>query len=206
MASRWKNACDNVEATSESRDEWRKRARAAEKQLGELKAEHERELSSQKHALGEDAYDKWERECEDNDLRLDNDELRARIKVLESNELENAEDYDRVKAERDDLKAKLDASMPLPLDADGVPCRIGDKVSDSNGMTHTVCEIGDGYISTPEGPLNPEFCQHVSKVAPKPETIEDVRKAATDAFGFGGIEPMIDRSYECGKRDGGDAS
>ncbi len=42
-------------------------------------------------------------------------------------ELEAKQDeVDGLKADVADLQAWLDASMPLPVDADGVPCRIGD--------------------------------------------------------------------------------
>ena len=36
------------------------------------------------------------------------------------------DEIDGLKADVADLQARLDASMPLPVDADGVPCRIGD--------------------------------------------------------------------------------
>ena len=75
------------------------------------------------------------------------------------------ERYDALKSDDADLQARLDASMPLPVDADGVPCT----------------------------------CRHV---APKPETIEDVRKSKDDLVAFAVVlSAVLERAYECGMRD-----
>lgn len=112
-------------------------------------------------------------------------------------------------AERNGLQAKLDASTPLPLDADGVPCHIGDEIQPIGMKSFEVKKIiyngrQKQEMVGPNGAGEYYFADICRHDAPKPESIDDVRKDATDAFGFGGIEPMIDRAYACGKRDGGD--
>ena len=50
-----------------------------------------------------------------------------RIDERFTHELQSKQDeVDGLKDDNSDLQVRLDASMPLPVDADGVPCRIGD--------------------------------------------------------------------------------
>jgi hypothetical protein len=114
----------------------------------------------------------------------------------------------RLEHERDELQTKLDASMPLPLDADGVPCRIGDEM-EYRGKNFVVCAVNSKFVIDEDclSWLVKNDCHHV---APKPETIEDVREEANgidwgtlgDDNSSGAAESLIDRAYECGKRDG----
>ena len=141
------------------------------------------------------------------------------------------DEIDGLKADVDGLQARLDASMPLPLDADGVPCRIGDTVWTEDGKSWFVdglLRIDDDlviYALPGDGsavPMNtvihvlPWMCHHV---APEPpETIEDVRKscdntiaylASVSGMGWHDVETFsndvhkqLDHAYACGKRDG----
>ena len=97
---------------------------------------------------------------------------------------------DSWQAERDELQARLDVSMPLPLDADGVPSRIGDHI-EVDGLSGTITEVSVNLTeSGPSGTVvirmdhlsfepfcevyEPHECHH----SPKPETIEDIRGGA----------------------------
>jgi hypothetical protein len=152
---------------------------------------------------------KYEAECSANDR------LRTEVKWLT--------------AERDELMAKLDASMPLPIDADGEVIRPGDMVCDKVHGTFPACEVGyldDGRVKVYQ---NDHICAMASAVrhASKPETIEDVREDVSGNvckyFGYGsrstcdkcpadGSEDcgnvkaadLVERAYECGLKDGGD--
>lgn len=80
----------------------------------------------------------------------------------------------------DELHAKLDAiaetHMPLPLDADGVPIRIGDMLTENGDpckfevMSLTYYE---DCVDVNACGANPKLCTHV-----KPRTIEDVLRDA----------------------------
>lgn len=121
--------------------------------------------------------------------------------------------------ERDGLQSFLDASIPLPPDADGVPCRIGDD------MENMCCRfVVYGYVlegATPDtfgkqkpggkmllwdgaGWESPSISVHVS---PKTETIEDVRAYIRNiGWRFQDLydcaKRAVDDAYECGRRDG----
>ena len=85
--------------------------------------------------------------------------------------------------QRDELQAKLDAydktHMELPLDADGVPIRVGDKMQYHGGEPFTVCAVAPGVIHTWAAvklgerkttyDYAPIQCTHY-----KPRTVEDV--------------------------------
>lgn len=243
--SRWKNACDNVEAIAASREEWRKRARAAEKAVKDCVvdrdgwsdrcAELETELSKKQEELDEVAqYIGYESENDITDggsfvsimvmatmqgleLRAEDaererDDLKSK---LHSNEVASIELQSELRQENADLRARLYASMPLPLDADGVPCRIGDRVSDGDNVgeiTELNCTFTDdcaaltigldieGYRHATFVETYPSTCHHVT---PKPETIEDVcAKAPQDQVSL----DLVNRAYECGKRDASDSN
>ncbi len=103
--------------------------------------------------------------------------------------------------------------MFVPLDADGVPCHIGDRVSDGDNIgeiTELNCTFTDdcpawtigldieGYRHATFVETYPSTCHHV---APKPETIEDVRDEATTCADCREPIDLVNRAYECGKRD-----
>ena len=128
----------------------------------------------------------------------------------------------RLKSERDELQAELGTSMPLPLDADGVPCRIGDVLEweqmgegRRHGRMVGIVRNGHGLVVPRcDDGREPCTCRHV---APKPETIEDVRKSKDDLVAFlaqSGVmgwkdlnsfavdfSAVLERAYECGMRD-----
>lgn len=93
----------------------------------------------------------------------------------------------------DDIQAEVDKYyMQLPLDADGVPIRVGDKVElIANGMVETVTGYETfgldkdtdetGWILTNETCLlaNSKGCRHV-----KPRTVEDVLDDFARAQGY----------------------
>lgn len=97
----------------------------------------------------------------------------------------DAEEYDALIAERDDLRAKLDAydetHMLLPLDADGVPIRIGDVlrygdyaqgiVKSVNRHTVIAMHVDDDNLNYAKYGLmwEADGCHHVA-----PRTVEDV--------------------------------
>ena len=135
------------------------------------------------------------------------------------------DEIDGLKADNADLQARLDASMPLPVDADGVPWtgREDEFIADTDercrllGVMHSV-EGGD-FLEVDEGSgryFIADACRHV---APEPpETIEDVRKscdntiaylASVSGMGWHDVETFskdvhkqLDHAYACGKRDG----
>ena len=233
--SRWKNACDNVEATAASRDEWRKRARAAEKAVKDCVvdrdgwsdrcAELETELSKKQEELDEVAqYIGYESENDITDggsfvsimvmatmqgleLRAEDaererDDLKSK---LHSTEVASIELQSELRQENADLKARLDASMPLPLDADGVPCRIGDEMEFNKTRFSVVgyrqCDADGSLLIFGKG-LNAmcsESCHHVT---PKPETIDYVRDEATTCADCREPIDLVNRAYECGVRKG----
>lgn len=85
--------------------------------------------------------------------------------------------------QRDELQAKLDAydetHIALPVDADGVPIKVGDKMQYHGGEPFTVCAVAPGVIHTWAAvklgerkttyDYAPIQCTHY-----KPRTIEDV--------------------------------
>lgn len=150
--------------------------------------------------------------------------------------------------EVDALQAKLDVSMPMPLDADGVSCHIGDEawcfvILWGGKRTETSChgfvqsmlldENGFWLLNVTNGQYDEDGTEvtetwpvtNVSHHAPKPETIEDVRRDADkDAcayFNHGSstascgdcpirdekscnipkVADLVSRAYECGLRD-----
>lgn len=132
------------------------------------------------------------------------------------------DEIDGLKADVDGLQARLDASMPLPLDADGVPWtgREDEFIADTDercrllGVMHSV-EGGD-FLEVDDGSgryFIAGACHHVA-----PETLEDVRKscdntiaylASVSGMGWHDVETFsndvhkqLDHAYACGKRDG----
>lgn len=102
------------------------------------------------------------------------------------------------------LKAKLDASMPLPLDADGVPCRIGDEM-EYRGKNFVVRAVNSKFVIDKDclSWLVKNDCHHV---APKPETKRDIEidicnHDFTDESDNVFCQSIETRAYECGKRD-----
>lgn len=129
----------------------------------------------------------------------------------------------RLKSERDELQDRLDASMPLPIDTDGVPCRIGDEMKGYGGRLMEVESLTlseGGWKVRGKGGYMAEDPALFVHVAPKPETIEDVRRDVNDTVGIKGRDgkfhelsdeaksishditlDLVRRAYECGMRD-----
>ena len=180
---------------------------------------HERELSAQEHASDAEIdrlksirlllCDELKQERATNhhdelvDVEAERDELQDKLEG-------SMRCSDELRGEVAALQAKLDASIPLPLDADGVPCAWGDLVVAYDRSEDHARRVRGWYLDTQniwwvkvfgdirEGSWVASECHHV---APKPETIEDVLK---DAFIHEQSKEYIERAYECGKRDGGD--
>lgn len=127
--------------------------------------------------------------------------------------------------ERDGLQSFLDASIPMPPDADGVPWtgREDEFIADTGercrllGVMHSV-EGGD-FLEVDDGSgryFIADACHHVA--LEPPESIEDVRKscdntiaylASVSGMGWHDVETFskdvhkqLDHAYACGKRDG----
>lgn len=127
--------------------------------------------------------------------------------------------------ERDGLQSFLDASIPMPPDADGVPWtgREDEFIADTGercrllGVMHSV-EGGD-FLEVDDGSgryFIADACHHVA--LEPPESIEDVRKscdntiaylASVSGMGWHDVETFskdvhkqLDYAYACGKRDG----
>ena len=162
-------------------------------------------------------------------LKADNEALRAKIDEWEK--LANKQTDTILKSEHrcQAMQARLDASIPVPVDADGVPwtCADVDKsfsLTDGDKATEgTVREIAyacplEGWwiVDQYDTHYPADRCHHV---APEPpETIEDVRKscdntvsylASVSGMGWHDVETFskdvheqLDRAYSCGKRDG----
>lgn len=93
--------------------------------------------------------------------------------------------------ERDELQSKLDAygqtHMELPLDADGVPIKVGDKMQYHGGEPFIVCAVAPGVIHTWAAvklgerkttyDYAPIQCTHY-----KPRTIEDVLREFAERY------------------------
>ena len=110
--------------------------------------------------------------------------------------------------------------MFVPLDADGVPCRIGDEMEFNKTRFSVVgyrqCDADGSLLIFGKG-LNAMCSESCHHVAPKPETIEDVRKSKDDLVAFlaqSGVmgwkdlnsfavdfSAVLERAYECGMRD-----
>jgi gamma-glutamyl phosphate reductase len=56
---------------------------------------------------------------------------------------------DALKADNAELQARLDASMPLPVDADGIPCHIGDLLETEHHIPRKVVGYYLAYESNP---------------------------------------------------------
>ena len=147
-----------------------------------------------------------------------------RIDERFTHELQSKQDeVDGLKAYNADLQARLDASMPLPLDADGVPCRIGDLLEAEEHIPRKAVGYYLADESTPCVTLDfvsPSIeASRLHHVAPEsPETIEDVRKscdntvaylASVSGMGWHDVETFskdvhkqLNRAYDCGRRDG----
>ena len=138
------------------------------------------------------------------------------------------EEVDGLKADMSDLQARLDASIPLPVDADG-KAWTGDDVDKSFSLTDgdkatsgLVREIAYGcpregwwLVDQYDTHYPADKCRHVATEPPK--SIEDVRKscdntiaylASVSGMGWHDVETFskdvhkqLDRAYACGKRD-----
>lgn len=119
------------------------------------------------------------RECAEQVEGIVIDELNVQIDELQAKLDQCMESYADAKDSRDKLRAKLDAydetHMPLPLDAEGVPIRLWDKVQfvdgDYTSAPVEVCAVSNYYAYYGEGKhfYRANMCRHV-----KPRTIEDV--------------------------------
>lgn len=81
--------------------------------------------------------------------------------------------------------------MELPVDADGVPIRVGDKVEYQNGKRDVVrfITVNDGEPTLNERGWIPGKCRHV-----KPRTVEDVLNDCADEISEKrGIAPELNR-------------
>ena len=89
---------------------------------------------------------------------------------------------------RDELEVFGTAYMPLPLDADGVPIRVGDKLN-------YIDPFGNVFLCTVQPLLshNPKCYRHV-----KPRTLEDVLFEFGEEFEgeMDGIAPIIAKYAE----------
>ena len=155
--------------------------------------------------------DEWRRTYKDvpPDVMQTVDELQAKLDAAES-------DNSVLRTECTDLRGKLDASIWMALDADGVKWTLTEtEFIDENGCAQTgdfVIQNGKIYLSIPckMGLHKLNKCRHV---APKPETIDDVREAVLDlieTIGSRGYRyedgeeasSLVDNAYECGLRKG----
>lgn len=150
------------------------------------------ELEQESIVAGGTATDWYQVVKKDNaeltELSNDNDLLQKQMLGLEDTIIS-------LEAERDELQAKLDAynetHMELPVDADGVPIRVGDEMESGNERfvvcavapgrvhrwnIHNIGELDRGTVAYP-----PNSLHHV-----KPRTIEDVlreyRSKADDIY------------------------
>lgn len=111
-------------------------------------------------------------------------------------------------AERNWLQVKQGASIPLPLDADGVVIRLGDIVKDGEDAIE-VEELDLSargwkvWLDDWGDPVYPSDLTHVIPT-PKPETIEDVRRTVERGYTYRDQDVLcaIDHAYACGRRDG----
>ena len=119
-----------------------------------------------------------------------------RIDARFTHELEAKQDeVDGLRSDNADLQAKLDASITLPLDADGVPCRIGDLLEAEEHIPRKAVGYYLADESTPCVTLDfvsPSIeASRLHHVAPEPpdsqERIDaDVEKSACEYFGHSG--------------------
>lgn len=125
-------------------------------------------------------------------LKADNEALRAKIDEWEK--LANKQTDTILKSEHrcQAMQAKLDASIPAPLDADGVPCRIGDLLEAEEHIPRKAVGYYLADESTPCVTLDfvsPSIeASRLHHVAPEPpdsqERIDaDARKGACEYFG-----------------------
>ena len=101
------------------------------------------------------------------------------------------DEVDGLKADVDDLQASLDASIPMPLDADGVPCKPGDLMETDEHIPRKVVGYYLADESTPCVTLefvSPSIeASRLHHVAPEPpdsqERIDaDARKFTCEYF------------------------
>ena len=120
-----------------------------------------------------------------------------RIDARFTHELEaKQEEMDGLKADNAKLQARLDASIPLPVDADGVPCHIGDLLEAEEHIPRkavgyylaesTTCVTLD-FVSPS---IEASRLHHVAPEPPEPpdsqERIDaDARKSACGYFNHG---------------------
>jgi len=133
-------------------------------------------------------------ECFDHELRAkqkeidglkdDNTALRAKIGEREKLASKQTDDILKLEHRVRDLKAKLDASIPLPVDADGVPTAIEDTIYwDDAPETHCSGNV-IGIVINGNGVLAPRVVggrepSRWTHAAPEPsETIEDILRDA----------------------------
>ena len=104
------------------------------------------------------------------------------------------ERYDALKSDNAELQARLDASMPLPVDADGVPCRVGDLLETDENIPRKVVGYYLADESTPcvtldfvSPSIEASLLHHVVTEPPEPhdsqERIdEDAKKTSCEYF------------------------
>ena len=101
-------------------------------------------------------------------------------------------EVDALRSDNADLQARLDASMPLPVDADGVPCRIGDLLEAEEHIPRKAVGYYLADESTPCVTLDlvsPSIeASRLHHVAPEPPDSQgridaDAEKSACEYFG-----------------------
>ena len=149
--------------------------------------------------------DEWRRTYKDvpPDAEEEMAKLQAKLDAAES-------DNSVLRTECTDLRGKLDASIWMPLDADGVKWTLTEtEFIDENGCVQTgdfVVQNGKIYLSIPckMGLHKLRECRHV---APKPETKLDIEidicnHDFTDESDNVFCQSIETRAYECGFREG----
>lgn len=109
------------------------------------------------------------------DMIVSRDSWKEKLKNLHEYNKQLSELLDNTVRERNKFKAKLDeydqTHMLLPVDADGVPIRPGDKVTDEYGVAFTVGYVAEDMVCTGTGAqILPYECHRWQKS----DTIESV--------------------------------
>jgi hypothetical protein len=155
-----KTTNNNMEQLVSSRDHWKSKC--------ELERIRAKELNIDRDRISRDR-DGWADRC--SELTTENVELRSKLDDCE-------EKRTALKAGFDNAIARLDASITSPVDANGVPCKLSDKMADAREKEFVIC----GYMqitfktpriylfgSTTDKAYDPLTCHHVY---PKPELID----------------------------------
>ena len=106
------------------------------------------------------------------------DKLRIVARMAKGRNLENHEECNKLLVIADEIDDEIaERYMELPVDADGVPIRVGDAIEYSNGERDVVRFItANGSVPTfNERGWVASKCRHV-----KPRTVEDVLRELAD--------------------------